>query len=199
MRHFERLAHVTLRNPIRRPVPESRDPVGPIAAETLYEALTHNDRPMQLDELFCAELLEQRVHRCVKKPALPLRIDARVIAFGNDLVDEGVLDPLHLIALPDPQRMFVLGSTNEALADKALFAAFHNRRHERAKGLPPTMEPREIRSRNLGDEVEVPRDFDRVKSVGRVDHSCLESRDLFRRRVRRELQAENDPEFVTVA
>jgi hypothetical protein len=85
--------------------------------------------------------------------------------------------------------MFVLGATNKALADEALVTARHNGGDERTKGLPPTMEPGEIRSGNLSNEVEVARDFDRMKSVGRVDHSRFKSSDFFRRRMRRELQA----------
>jgi hypothetical protein len=84
--------------------------------------------------------------------------------------------------------MFVLGTTNKALADEALFATRHYQRHERSKGLPPTVETREVRSRYLGDEVKIACNFDRVKSVGRVDDRCLESGHVFWRGMRCKLQ-----------
>lgn len=155
MDHLERFDCMALRHTMSRSVAQSSGPVVVVAANALYEAASHNYRPVQLDKLFRAQLLEQRVHRCMKQPAGALRVDTRVIAFRQDFIDHRMLNPFELVTATNPKSVLVLAPANEALADKTLLAAGDNSRHEPPKRFPPAIEPPQVWRRYLGDEIEV--------------------------------------------
>jgi len=109
-----------------------------------------------------------------------------------------MVQPSKLIVPADPQRMLFHGSANESCAHETLFTSADYRGDQPAQPLPPSVEPAQIRRGELGHEVEIPSDLNRMQCIGAVDDRALQSADGLGLCMWRKLKAQDNAQPITV-